>query len=183
MHQVRKENNIRWPAGVGDSRKGTTFCIVPKRCTLLYAKYITRDVSFSSTWINHEFRGIWKWRKEARNFYHIWKYCSILISGTKNRTRRKDRERILFPSAVASTRSGNEWFVGGERERESLYYHIHEASISKSMSWSDGASGQRGRSHNQSLEECQCQGLARPEATTKPVRSHVSDHHSVLKQY
>lgn len=102
---------------------------------------------------------------------------------TKNRTRRKDRERILFPSAVASTRSGNEWFVGGERKRESLYYHIHEASISKSMSWSDGASGQRGRSHNQSLEECQCQGLARPEATTKPVRSHVSDHHSVLKQY
>ena len=74
------------------------------------------------------------------------------------------RANFISPSAVASARSGNEWFVRGEREREreSLYYHIHEASISKSMSWSDGASGQRGRSHNQSLEECQCQGLARP---------------------
>lgn len=72
----------------------------------------------------------------------------------------------------------------GERERESRYYHIHEASISKSMSWSDGASGQRGRSHNQrASRNVSVRASLGPEATTKPVRSHVSDHHSVLKQY
>lgn len=66
---------------------------------------------------------------------------------------------------------------------ETRYYHIHESSISKSMSGSDGASGQRETiDPTRSLEECQCQGPMGPWATTKPVRSHV-DHRRVLKQY
>ena len=91
--------------------------------------------------------------------------AKILISkAAKNRTLVLEAriESEFYLSLRRGIRSFWKRMVRKGRERESLYYHIHEASISKSMSWSDGASGQRGRSHNQSLEECQCQGLARP---------------------
>lgn len=115
MHQVRKENNIRWRRHEGIARRETIFCIVRKR-VLIMRRNIWSIFFLRS---NNKLR-IKKWRESRKIFYPIWRWPlrgSHLGRVGSSSSEEGSRANFISLHRMASTRSGNEWFVG-ERERE-----------------------------------------------------------------